>query len=177
MSFSVPDYVFDRFLSVTPEFIKAKGIRCILSDIDNTLVTYDDAIPTDEVITWLSSMEENGITVAFLSNNSNARVKKFAENLSNVWYADAKKPLTGKAKKVLATLGFLPKETAFLGDQIFTDVWTGNFLGVALTILVPPIKDKRDPFTQGKRLLEKPFMAAYRRKTQKHESKETSEVK
>ena len=167
MSFSVPDLVFDSFRQVTPDFLKSRNIRCILCDIDNTLVTYDDAVPTEEVLSWLASMEENGITVVFLSNNSHHRVAKFTQSLKNLWFAKAQKPLTGNAKKALKTVGISPAHTAFLGDQIFTDVWTGNFLRVALTLLVPPIKDKKDLFTKSKRLLEKPFMATYYRKSKK----------
>lgn len=167
VSFSVPDYMFDSYTSVTPEFLKELGVRCVLCDIDNTLVTYDDAEPTENVLSWLSSMKENGITVIFLSNNDHDRVAKFTEKLDNTWFAKAGKPMSKKAKQALAASGFSPKETAVLGDQVFTDVWTGNFLGVAATLLVPPIKDKTTLFFKSKRLLEKPFLARYRRRERK----------
>ena len=167
MSFSVPDYMFDSYAKVTPEFLKGLHVRCILCDIDNTLVTYDDAEPTEGVLSWLSSMKENGITIIFLSNNKPKRVAKFTEQLDNKWFADAGKPRAKKAKKALAELGFSPQETAVLGDQVFTDVWTGNFLGVKATLLVPPIKDKTNLFFKSKRFLEKPFLARYRRREKK----------
>jgi predicted HAD superfamily phosphohydrolase YqeG len=53
-----------------------------------------------------------------------------------------------------------------MGDQIFTDVWAGKRLGVR-TILLPPIKDKRDIFTRFKRLLEKPILKYYRKRKEK----------
>lgn len=167
VSFSVPDYMFDSFRDVTPAFLKSLQVRCLLCDIDNTLVTYDDAQPTEAVLAWLSAMKENGITVIFLSNNNNDRVAKFTEAIDNAWSADAGKPLTKKAKQLLSQLGFSPKETAVLGDQVFTDVWTGNFLGARATLLVPPIKDKTNLFFKSKRLLEKPFLAHYRRREKK----------
>ena len=171
MSFSVPDYMFDSFRDVTPAFLKSLQVRCLLCDIDNTLVTYDDAVPTEAVLTWLSAMKENGITVIFLSNNNDERVKTFTEAIDNAWSADAGKPLTKKAKQLLEKLGFSPKETAVLGDQVFTDVWTGNFLGARATLLVPPIKDKTSLFFRSKRLLEKPFLAHYRRREKKKRTK------
>ena len=167
MSFSVPDYMFNSFREVTPAFLKSLQVRCLLCDIDNTLVTYDAAQPTEAVLAWLSAMKENGITVIFLSNNNNDRVAKFTEAIDNTWSADAGKPLTTKAKQLLSQLGFSPKETAVLGDQVFTDVWTGNFLGARATLLVPPIKDKTTLFFKSKRLLEKPFLAHYRRREKK----------
>lgn len=167
MSFSVPDYMFQSFEEVTPAFLNSLQVKCLLCDIDNTLVTYDDAVPTETVLAWLSAMKENGITVVFLSNNNNERVAKFTEALDNTWSADAGKPLTKKAKQILQTLGFTPKETAVLGDQVFTDVWTGNFLGAKATLLVPPIKDKTTLFFKSKRFLEKPFLAHYKRREKK----------
>ena len=163
--------MFNSFREVTPAFLKSLQVRCLLCDIDNTRVTYDDAVPTEEVLAWLSTMKGNGITVVFLSNNNNERVAKFTEALDNTWSADAGKPLTKKAKHILKTLDFTPEETAMLGDQVFTDVWTGNFLGVRATLLVPPIKDKTNLFFKSKRVLEKPFLARYRRREKKKQPK------
>ena len=176
MAFSVPDHYFESFSEITAEFLKEQGIRCVLCDIDNTLVTYDDATPTEAVTAWLDSLKAADITVIFLSNNSEERVKIFAEGLPNPWYAPASKPITKTAKKALATHGFTKEETATLGDQIFTDVWTGNFLKVKLTLLVPPIKDKTSLFFKTKRLLEKPFLSSYRRR-QKRASAKKGETK
>jgi len=170
MAFSVPDYLFNSFSEITPEFLQKQGIRCILCDIDNTLVTYDDAEPTETVKTWLTSLSDSGISVIFLSNNTNERVRIFANALDNAWYAPAGKPLTKTARKALRTHGFTVSETAVLGDQIFTDVWTGNFLGAKLTLLVPPIKDKTSLFFKTKRFLEKPFLASYRRREKRKET-------
>ena len=167
MSFSVPDYMFNSFQEVTPAFLKSLQVRCLLCDIDNTLVTYDDAEPTESVLSWLSAMKENGITVIFLSNNHDDRVATFTSSIDNAWSADAGKPRTKKAKRLLNKFGFSPEETAMLGDQVFTDVWTGNFLGVKATLLVPPIKDKTSLFFKSKRFLEKPFLAHYRRREKK----------
>ena len=56
------------------------------------------------------------------------------------------------------------KRTAVVGDQIFTDIRSGKKLGVRLTVLVDPIKDKRTLFFRFKRLLEKPVKSLYRKK-------------
>lgn len=175
MAFSVPDYCFADFSEITPNFLKNEGIRCILCDIDNTLVTYDDATPTVPVTEWLTALDASGITVIFLSNNTAERVSVFTESLNNPWYAPAGKPLTKTARKALKIHGFTPSETAVLGDQVFTDVWTGNFIKAKLTLLVPPIKDKTSLFFKAKRFLEKPFLARYRRR-QKHKAKHETEA-
>ena len=43
----MPDRCFDDIYMITPEFLLAEGIRAVLLDIDNTLVTYDDPEPTE----------------------------------------------------------------------------------------------------------------------------------
>ena len=63
-------------------------------------------------------------------------------------------------KKAIKAMAADPLHTANMGDQIFTDIWAGRGMNL-FTILVPPIKDKRDPFTRFKRWLERPFKKAY----------------
>lgn len=167
MFFPVPDYMFNRFEEITPAFLTALGVRCLLCDIDNTLVTYDDVLPTESVLRWLSSLKEADILVILLSNNKHERVLRFAEGLDLAWVAKAGKPLIKKARKALKEAGIPPKRTAVLGDQLFTDVWVGKFLGAAATLTVSPIRDKKSLFVRGKRFLERPFIAFYKRREAK----------
>ena len=172
----IPDLMCDTVRDVPFETFFDKGARAVVFDIDNTLVTYDDAEPTPDVLNWLTILKEADITVIFLSNNTDERVRTFAASLSNPWYAPASKPLTKTAKRALREYGFQKNETAVLGDQVFTDVWTGNFLGAAMTLLVPPIKDKTNLFFKSKRFLEKPFLASYKRREKRRLKKESETV-
>ena len=45
----LPDHLFGSFSEVTPEFLASLGVRALMCDIDNTLVTYNDAEPTPAV--------------------------------------------------------------------------------------------------------------------------------
>ena len=161
MRISVPDYMFSGISEITPEFLKSIGIKAILCDIDNTLVTYDDPTPTEEALAFINSMTEAGIKIAFVSNNDESRVSTFNSELGFVAFPNARKPIPSNAKKAMDALGVTKSETAMLGDQIFTDVWTGRACGIK-TLLVPPIKDKTNLFFKSKRVLEKPFIALYR---------------
>lgn len=151
-----------NFRDVTPKMLKSLGISTLFCDIDNTLVTYDDATPTDSVCSWLHMLYRSGIKVGFVSNNDAERVELFNRELEYVAYAKAGKPFTKKLKQAMADLGAEAKSTAFLGDQLLTDAAAGNRAGL-YTIIVPPIKDKRDPFTRFKRLLEIPYIKKYRK--------------
>ena len=157
MSLFVPDWAFDGFSDVTPEFLKKNNIKAIVSDIDNTLVTYDDEKPTQSVLSWLKSLEESGIKIAFVSNNSHERVRIFNEGLGHFAVGKSGKPFKKNIVYAIEYMGIPYENVCMLGDQVFTDVLAGKCTGIR-AILVPPIKDKTDPFTKFKRLLEKPFL-------------------
>lgn len=153
--------MFGGFSEITPDFLSSIGVSALLCDIDNTLVTYDDPEPTEALLEWITKIKEAGISIAFVSNNHKERVELFNSSLGFPAFYDSKKPISKNAKKALLALGKGKSATAMLGDQIFTDVWTGRALGIT-TLLVPPIKDKTNIFFRSKRLLEKPFIALYK---------------
>ena len=163
----LPDYIFNKYNDLTPEFLLNKGIDTLVLDIDNTLVPYEVATPTDELYEWFASMDKNGIKIAFVSNNGKQRVELFNEKLSYVAFYKSKKPLLKTIKKVLKILESGATTTALMGDQIFTDVLAGNRMGF-MTILLPPIKDKTDAFTRFKRVLERPIVKKYYKRLEKN---------
>lgn len=161
-----PDYYFERFDKISVDFLKENGIKTLLIDIDNTLAPYQQAEPDERVLAWLSELKENGIGFAFVSNNSGGvRVKRFNKSIGAPAYGDSCKPFAKKTvTRALCALSGDIKSSAFLGDQIFTDVWAGKRCGMK-TILVPPINDLKNPFFAFKRLLEKPILKHYFKKS------------
>ena len=159
----IPDEMLPTFDALRPEALCVKGIDTLLLDIDNTLAPYEEAEPNGHVRAWLSAMKAAGIRCAFLSNNHEDRVALFNETLGLPYFAKAGKPGRRRMRHMMARLGADPAHTAMMGDQIFTDVWAGKRVGL-YTILVPPIKDKTDLFTRGKRWLERPILRAARRR-------------
>ena len=144
-------------------YLTKRGIRFLMCDIDNTLVTYDDLEPTERLMKWFEELHAAGITVGFISNNTRERVELFNRSLGYIAYPDAHKPLTGTMKHFLANTAFKKEEIAHVGDQIFTDVCMAHACGLT-ALLLPPIKDKKTFFFRFKRLLEKPFLACYLKK-------------
>ena len=56
----LPDeYVKDIFL-ITPEKLKKKGIKGIITDLDNTLVEWDRPSATPKIIEWMERCEVKG---------------------------------------------------------------------------------------------------------------------
>lgn len=158
----MPDLYLDDIYAVTPEYLRSKGIKAVLLDIDNTLVTYDDPLPTESVLAWINALKENGISAAFISNNHKDRVELFNSELNFFATWDSGKPSGKCYRAAMKFLGTDKTNTAVIGDQVFTDVWSAKRLGL-FAILVKPIKDKTSLFFRSKRALEKPILRRYRR--------------
>lgn len=67
-------------------------------------------------------------------------------------------------------MGVKMGNTAGLGDQLLTDTLAVHRLGM-ISLIVPPIKDKKNLFFKFKRMLEKPFIKRYK-KLHKNEHEE-----
>ena len=162
----VPDIMFDSIFEIKPEMLIQKGIRAVVLDIDNTLVTYGVAEPTDEVIAWIEALKNAGLHVAIASNNHEPRVALFNKKLGVFTTWESKKPSARSVKTACEHFGVKAEETVVIGDQIFTDVWCARNAG-ALAILVKPIPYPENLFFKCKRILEKPFIRTYRRRHNK----------
>ncbi len=165
LKFLSPDFYFEKYSDLTPEFLLANGIKTLLLDVDNTLAPYEQLEPDERILSWLASLKENGIGYAFISNNSSdARINKFNETIGAPAFARSKKPFAKRnVNRALDLLGGKAESAAFMGDQIFTDVCAGKLCKMK-AILVPPIKDKKNLFFKFKRLLEKPVLSYYFKK-------------
>ena len=163
MSLLWPHHTFSAYFHLTADLLREQGICVLLLDIDNTLAPYEQPLPDERLQNWLRSLQEAGITVAFLSNNHGERVTLFNGQLRLPCRCDAHKPLPRRAKKLFLSLGGTKKTTAIMGDQIFTDVLCARLAGVR-AILVPPIWDRRDCGTRFKRRLEKGILRRFYKK-------------
>ena len=165
LEYFLPDRCFRTFDKLTPDRLKKLGIKGLFLDIDNTIAPYEEALPGQRALDWFREMEKAGIRIAFVSNNNAERVDLFNRDLGYPHFSNSGKPLGKNVRRAMRAMGTTRKTTALMGDQIFTDILAARLAGLKRTFLVPPIKDKKDWLTQGKRMLEKPILYAYRKKT------------
>jgi len=136
-----PDLYVKSVFHINLEELYQKGVRAIITDLDNTLVAWDDPLPNERLLGWLKGVQSRGFSVYIVSNNSSDRVEKFAEAFGVPAISKAIKPRRKAFRIACDSMGVTPNQTAVVGDQIFTDVLGGNRLGV-YTILVVPVSDK-----------------------------------
>ena len=166
MPIIIPDRIFESYKSITPEYLLSVGIRALILDIDNTLIPYEEDAPTEELYRWFAALKESGISVALVSNNNKKRLLVFNEKLGLPGYASSCKPLPHNLFRAMKEMKVKRKETAMVGDQLFTDMLAARFAGVR-SYIVPPIRDKKKLTVRLKRKLEAPLVRRYYRKEAK----------
>lgn len=150
----MPDMFIDDIYTLDLDEIKDLGINAFIFDIDNTLVTYDDAIAPEHTRRWFNLLHDSGFKTYLVSNNNSERVEKFARSLGEPYYAKALKPRKRRLICACLSMGVEPKHTALVGDQLFTDIYGGKRIGM-YTIFVKAISDKENWFVHLKRYLER----------------------
>ena len=133
----VPDIYKKSIYTINYEKLKTRGIKCLLFDLDNTLVGAAVKKPTPEIIEFLNQAKELGFEVIIVSNNNQERVSYFAKDLSiKAAHHKALKPLKLKLRRILKE--YDRSQVIMIGDQLMTDVLVAKRLGL-YTILVEPI--------------------------------------
>ena len=105
-----------------------------------------------------------GMQYCFTSNNKEARVKAFCEAVGGKYYVyKANKPSIKGYETAMKLMGTDKKNTFFVGDQLFTDVYGANRTGIH-SILVTPMNPKEEIQIVIKRYFEKIVLWQYRKK-------------
>lgn len=145
---------------IDPEHLKRLGIKGLILDLDETLVTAISHTPQAQVCAWITRMRSEFLLYIVSNNTSGDRVQRVAQNLDLPWLHQAFKPRRKGFRQALEAMKLAPGEVAIVGDQLFTDVLGGNRLG-AYPILVTPIAPETRPLRQAMRLVEAMFIHQY----------------
>ena len=162
-----PNFEVNSAYEIDFERLYSDGIRGIIFDIDNTLVTH--GAPADErAIKLFDCLKEIGFETVLLSNNKEPRVKMFNDSVHSKYIFKAGKPGAAGYEKAMEMMGTTRENTVFVGDQLFTDVWGANKAGL-VSYLTRPIHPKEEIQIVIKRFFEKIVLFFY------HRSKKRSE--
>lgn len=157
-----PDKYIDSTYHIDFKALYELGYRGIIFDIDNTLVPHG-APQNEQSLKLINSLKKMGFGVLFLSNNKEPRVKSFNEPVDCKYIYKGGKPMAEGYLKAMGMLGTEIKNTLFVGDQIFTDIWGARRVGI-YSILVKQIDKKEEIQIVLKRILEKVILRMYKSK-------------
>ena len=154
------------------------GYKAVLFDIDNTLVEHD-APANDAAKKLMYKLMQLGFSVGYISNNDEERVESFRQAVLDsmpveegkenpyedriIYIHKAGKPLPKGYRAAMERLNTYEKNTMFVGDQLFTDIWGANNAKIR-GVLVQPIAKHEEIQIVLKRIPEKLILFLYRRK-------------
>ncbi|WP_416729035.1 YqeG family HAD IIIA-type phosphatase [Fictibacillus sp. JL2B1089] len=163
----LPAQHVQNILDITPEMLVERGVKGIITDLDNTLVEWDRPEATPELIEWFTSIKEKGILITIVSNNTQHRVKSFSDPVGIPFIYSARKPMTKAFKRALKDMKLKNEQVVVIGDQLLTDVLGGNRLGLH-TILVVPVASSDGFWTRFNRKIERIILSWMKRKGMLH---------
>ena len=160
-----PDTWVDSTYQIDFDELYKKGYRGLIFDIDNTLVPHGE--PANERAKALfAHLKELGFSCCLLSNNQLERVQMFNRDVQVHYIEDAHKPSRKNYLKAMELMHTDLSNTMFIGDQLFTDVYGANRVGL-YSFLVKPIHPKEEIQIVLKRYLEAVVLFFYRRQLRK----------
>jgi HAD superfamily phosphatase (TIGR01668 family) len=136
------------------EYFHSKGIKGIIFDLDNTLLPWRAGKFSSITVDILNVFRDEGLKLCVVSNAKRKRVNGLMDPLGIPGVSKAAKPRRTPFFKALEILGTMASETAVVGDQLFTDIFGGNRIGL-YTVLVVPMCKKELFVTRMVRILEK----------------------
>ena len=156
----LPDIYQESIYDINYKSLKEHGIKCLLFDLDNTIVPYNQKVLKAEVKELFYQLKQLGFKIIIYSNSPKMRVKQFGKQLNVDIYSGARKPSIKGFNKIIKNYKFSENQIAIIGDQICTDVLGGNRVGIT-TILTTPIG--KDPvWTKINRFRERRIMKELR---------------
>lgn len=159
----LPDQHVKSIFQIQAGELKKRGIKGVITDLDNTLVSWDQPNATPELLKWFDDMQQAGILVTIVSNNNERRVKAFSDPLELPFIYKARKPMIRSFQRAIRDMNLQRDDIVVIGDQIFTDVLGGNRLGVH-TILVVPVAQTDGLLTRINRRMERYLLSIMRKK-------------
>lgn len=150
----IPDIYARNIFNINYEKLKERNIKCLLIDLDNTMVLSTVDSPTKELENLFIELEDMGFKLIIISNCSKKRLNIFKEKLNVDTAYLSFKPLKRKYKKIMKIYSFKQSEVAAIGDQILTDVFGANRMGLT-SIFVEKLGDDSFIGTKINRFLEK----------------------
>lgn len=144
----IPDEYQTTIYDIDFKRLYDSGKRLIITDLDNTLISYRETHPNEKLILWKEKLEGMGFEIIICSNNHKKRVQSFSKELGVLCVHSARKPLKKGLKKALkkASRKYRKDEVVEIGDQLMTDQYASAKLKF-YTIMVKNIDPKTEIWT------------------------------
>jgi uncharacterized protein len=125
-------------LELLPEVLQQQGLKGLVLDVDDTLVSTRTARVSPDVKVWMEGIRQVAQVVLVSNNLNRIRIHRIAKELNTPYLFGAGKPSRKKVRQAVQQMNLPFHEVGMVGDRLFTDVIVGNRLGM-FTVLVEPM--------------------------------------
>ncbi len=135
-----PTWMVSSIYQITPEQLKKLGIKAVLTDLDNTLIAWNNPDGTPELRAWLEKMKEANIPVVVVSNNKASRVARAVKPFGLDFISRAMKPFGLGIRRAMKQLNLQPEQVIMVGDQLMTDIRASHAANIRSVLVKPIVK-------------------------------------
>ena len=159
----IPYDVYESIYSIDYDKLLIEGKKVIIFDLDNTIMPYHIKKPTEKVRLFMDSLKEKGFIPILMSNNHKRRITRVGKFLDIDFIYDAKKPFKFGYHKVLNLYKeYKKKEFICIGDQIITDVYGANRVGLDCILVKPILLENEHWYTKINRMTERKIINKFK---------------
>lgn len=120
----------DTLAAIDLDRLIDSGIKGIILDLDNTIVSEDDRYLSPHAVTWIIQAKKLGIELFILSNGKrNYRVKYWSGYLGIPAINPARKPFPGAFRQAISSMQLDPDRVVVIGDSLHTDLLGARIVG------------------------------------------------
>ena len=163
----IPTYYYDSIYDIDYNELYNKGYRLILTDLDNTLISYKETLPDNKLIELKNKIEEIGFEFILVSNSKKTRVDNFAKAYNIPYVKFSTKPLKRGIKKAInkvAKKKYDKSQIILFGDQIMTDILGAGRCKISSALINAIDKSTDIGPTRFNRKLERFFLKRIKKK-------------
>ncbi len=142
--------------------LRKQGITCLIFDLDNTLGLIEHEKCPLKTKKLLKELQKDFL-ILISSNNTKKRIAPYLKDLGIGGVAFSLKPSTKGLRKIKKHYNLNKKEMVMIGDQIVTDILSGNRYKI-MTILVDPLGEKDLGITGLNRKIEARIIKYYKKR-------------
>ncbi|MBD2251309.1 YqeG family HAD IIIA-type phosphatase [Nostoc parmelioides] len=112
------------------DWLKNAGIRGVILDLDNTIISEDDRYLSPWAEDWIAEAKLAGLKLFILSNGKRRyRVKYWSHRLDINAISPAKKPFPSAFRKAMTQMRLSSKNVLVIGDSLHTDIMGAKLSG------------------------------------------------
>ena len=136
----IPDIYVHKVEDIPYNKLKEEKVKALIFDLDNTLALLDEKDCPERVANLINELSKD-FTCFIITNGTGKRALPYKNKLNIYVIAKALKPFTKGLREIESKYHFKKSEMVMIGDQLMTDIKSGNRFGIK-TILVDPLGKK-----------------------------------